>query len=207
MAELDEVLRVKVSLDGWQGGPGSNTFLFGDLQGSTGADSALAAATWVADYFAGVKAYLTDDVTYQVDPTVIKYDTASGNATEEYLVDLEDGSGVGLDDARSTNRACAVFISHYSAEYRDGRKVRGGAYLGPVGSLAIATDGTLDPFARTLIATQWLASAPGGGITHAVWHRPIKDKDGNVTEEGYAFSTVPPFNRSGAIAMLRSRRD
>lgn len=207
MAQVAELLKVRVSLTGWQGGPGSNTFWLADTSGAPDGDSATLAAQWIADYYNIAGTYLCSDVEWAVDPVVIKYDARTGNALEDYFVSLSDGSGTGVDVETSTNRAASVYLSHRSAEFLDGRKIRGGAYLGPIGSGSITQLGGLDITLVQVLSLFWSTSAPGSGMTHAVWHKPVRDKDGQLVDEGVAFTADGPIPRTSKVAMLRSRRD
>lgn len=207
MAELDEVLRVTVSLTGWSGAPGSNTFLFGDQQNAWKDDDVDSVLGWVGAYYNGMKPWLLEGVQYRVLPFATVFDAATGDAIRDIDPGAAARNGVGESQGSALSRAVCMYIYHRSDQYADGRKIRGGAYIGPLGADALDEDGQLVTSLTVGQRFAWEDDPPPGNITHAVWRRPIKDKDGQIVRVGRAFDTATPVATNGPPAMLRSRRD
>jgi len=207
MGAVEQTIAITVDLAGWYGGPGSMSLQFSGTNGQVNQGIADDAAEWSGAWMEGVSAYLVTDVLWSIRGEALEIDVESGKVTQAYSVTPTYQSGAGKDDATSLSRAVAMFLDHRSSEYADGRRIRGGLYFGPLGASAVEDDGTLSPLARTLVATVWASTFPGGQVTHAVRRAAVYDAEGDLTRAGVGFTAVPPVSKSTVPAMLRSRRD
>lgn len=174
------VHQFRINLSGWQGGPGMNTWyaipsLLGDDEMTTAELSAVSSGLNV--FYTAMRPYLIGGMAIQPDTEVKILDSATGElqGVTSLPTFTVTASGSGNEESRATQIKLQILTNLIA----NGRRVRGGPFLGPASNFSLGADGQLTGTAITAVEgflTDLLATAPWG-----VWHRP---KDGAGGEFG-----------------------
>lgn len=202
-----DMLRVTLRWAGFIGGPGYSNFFFasdagfwdGGILTPDAEVAAQGAALRVADATREISPYIPSDVTFSIEPGVDVLDSDTGEI--QGLVDI-DSEQMGIPNGDGGySAASGAVVNWNTAQYRNGRRVRGRTFLVPLSGNAYESDGTLtDPalgsirdFASEIIGD---GSAPAFGV----WSRPRAGAGG-------VFAPVTGSSVPDMSAVLRSRRD
>lgn len=194
------MLRVRVALQGWTGGPGLSTAYF--LPTTEDAASALDAVTCVRAAFSACNQLFPDNFSAQVSGDVDQLDEATGQVTSTFSVTapaIVTGAG-GTGGIQSP--AVAMNVRFSTNAFIGGRRLRGRSFLSPLVKSVDDTDGT-----PTAAAIGWAAAygntlqanagVAGGNV---IWHRPTGGAGGQA-------ASVAAVSVPDKFAILRSRRD
>jgi len=194
------MLRVRVAITGWEGGPGLSTFYF------TVPTQDAAAASRVA---AHVRAKLNGSWAPQ-SPNAITLTTsgdvdvlnAATGVIENTLSVAAPAPIAGTGGTSWAPFSVAMLLQLRTSTFINGRRVRGRSFLSPVRASAIAAHGSLDETQRNAmqVAGEDFRTSVTAGDTWVVWHRPVNGAGGSAAQ--ITSVTVP-----GKPAILRSRRD
>lgn len=194
------MLRVRMTLTGWTGGPGLSTFYFGTPLEDTAAATrcigyvqACVGAQWKHVWPTGVTAQVLGDVDVL---------TAGSGAITETLSVTPPEPQVGSGSGEYAPIATALLARLTTAVFIAGRRLRGRIFFCPVADNMVQADGTP---AATAIG---FINAGGAGLLEdldegdswVVWHRPKSGSGGQIAP---IVSVVCPDK----FAILRSRRD
>lgn len=207
MPQVDRVLKVTVDLDGFVGAPGSNTWWFADTDDTWATSDWEDIADWLEEYYLSLNPVLAQGVFWRLDDKATVYDALTGKAELDLFLEGFPPSGSGTGTENKLSRACSMYVYTASAEYVEGRRIRGGAYIGPMASEGIDDQGRVSAAALSANRAGWLANPPRTGLSHAVYRRPVKEKPGVPGRAGLAYTAPNPVTQRGPIAMLASRRD
>jgi hypothetical protein len=197
---------VKTTWAGTTGGPGLTQMAFTDV---TGADITVgqvqAAVDGVRQFWNAIKAYIPDDITLTVLPTVDMYGelTAVLNGTSTAGT---APTGVGGTDGTSYAMAAGLKCVLHTEDIAWGRRVRGGFYIVPAGSNAFTNTGLASGTATAAIAsagTTMMGAFNTASAQLVVWSKPKtvpEERDG-------AAHTVSSITASPKTSVLRGRRD
>jgi hypothetical protein len=165
------VHQFKINLSGWQGGPGINTwYAIPSLVGSAQMTPTelTAASSGFNVFYTAVRAYLIGGMAIAPDTEVKILDSATGELTGVVTMPTfaVSGSGSGNEESRATQIKLRILTNLFA----NGRRVKGGPFIGPASNLSLGPDGQLTATAVTTISTAlntFLNTAVWG-----VWHRP-----------------------------------
>lgn len=207
---MANVYRYKALLSGFSGAPGITLFharfsavpILEDYQGF--ANDVRACYSTLANY---LKAGLTIDI----HPDVEVFDDATG--TLQTVAAITPPARVtGSGGSGRTSHADMICVQLRTDAIVRGRRLRGRHFHGPLDSLDIRADGTMDPVVTAAVTNAYngLLDVAHGRLV--VWSRPTPVEDGDD-------SRVAPNNADGSSgfvqnvgvmgvpAVLRSRRD
>ena len=200
---MARILRVKINWTGFTGGPGYTNLHFEPTTGET-IDQALvdSAVNKTAFFLSAWRVYQPLNLATQVDTAVAEIDEQSG-AIENYWVGPSVAAGNGSSSGvyAAGSGSC---INLYTADVRNGRRVRGRIFMVPLGNAALEADGTIN--AGALTAMRASAAALIDDLDPArlvVWVRPF----GFPIEINGGAYAVTSYSITDKVAQLRSRRD
>lgn len=194
------MLRVRVAINGFTGGPGLSTFYF-----LTPLENA-AAATRVLGYvhegiIFGYPGFLPNSVSLQVSGDVDVLSAVSGDITN--TLSLASPAVVqGTGGEAIAPPAVAALLQLRTTTFLAGRRIRGRSFISPLAGAAVTSDGLLSNAAVAgfkLGGTSLLAGLEAGD-SWVVWHRPKLNIGGSAAP---ITAVSVPFK----LAVLRSRRD
>lgn len=194
------MLRVRVALSGWAGGPGLSTFYF-----LTPLEDAAAAARIVARVHTfyeanNAKGLFYDPVRIQVSGDVDVLTAASGLITNTLTVAppaIVNGFGGG----QATSPAIAGNFRLNTSTFLAGRRLRGRIFISPLPTSGVETDGTATEAMKSTAngaGTALIAGDPGD--LWVVWHRPKLGVGGTA-------GPITSVSMADKLAVLTSRRD
>jgi hypothetical protein len=194
------MLRVRVTLDGWSGGPGLSTFYFT----ATTEDAAAAARVrgYVQTYMVeAVKGQSFNGMTWTVQPEVDLITSADGHITNTF-VGTASLTGTGTGGAGEAPPSVALLGKLTTATFIGGHRLRGRTFVSPLASGVLDTTGQFSATALGFYASgvATFLAAIGSGDALVVWHRP---KAGS----GGASGVVTGMAGQRKLATLKSRRD
>lgn len=196
---------IRTTWSGTTGGAGLTQLAFRDtLNNDPTASQAQAAANAVRAFWDGVKAYIPNEVTLQVQPTVDMYNLSTGDLVASITVTTPPAAVVGTDTG-VYGMASGVKANLNTGVIRNGRRVRGAMYIVPAGNSAYTNTGVVAGVCKTQINTSGATML--GALTTAacellVWSRPTTttSNDGDV-------APVSTIDGNEKTAILRGRRD
>lgn len=194
------MLRVRMALTGWPGGPGLSTFYF-----DATTDDVVSAARAVGCVQSAVTGHWKNvwplTVHAQVSGDVDVIDRETGDITDTLSVDIP-ASVAGAGASEYAPIATALVLSLTTGTFIAGRRLRGRIFFSPVANNMVQADGT--PM------TTAIGFIEGGGAdvlefltegdAWVVWHRPVNGAGGQT---GRIVSSVC----HDKFGILRSRRD
>lgn len=200
---MANLLRVKINWTGFTGGPGYTNLHFEPASGGS-IDQALvdSAVNKTAFFLSAWRTYQPLGCSTQVDTAVAEIDEVTGSI-QSYHTGPSVAAGTGSDTGNYAAGTGAC-ISLYTADVRNGRRVRGRIFMVPLGQNALQNDGTLGSGALTAFrasAAQLIDSLDPARLV--IWHHPApfpSIPDGG----GYR---VTAYSIKDKVAQLRSRRD
>lgn len=195
-----DVMRATINWTGFSGGPGFTNLYFssGGAVDQSAINAALAKTdAWLNNWMNS----LPPSVTVGVDPNVAILDETTGKMTAFGSGTVEaPAQGTDVGNYSAVSGAC---INWYTDGIRNGRRVRGRAFIVPMGQSAFSSNGTLNDGKLGDWRTATAAFiAPGVGATQlGVWSRPTKA----LPASGHFYPAVA-FTIPDKAAVLTSRR-
>lgn len=183
---MSTIRRVRTEMVGVPGSPYLSNMYFGALEDTQ------ECIDKVGDFWVGVSGFMSEDLQFNVDPTVFNLDAATGE-----IIGSVSGAGVnnqGTDDSELMPPANQALVRWTTGVYSGGREVRGKTFI-PALTVSANVDGFVNPLYPTDFATfstDWLASGPA----LVIWSR----------KNGIA-EPVTRGDMWSQFAVLRSRRD
>lgn len=191
---MTTLYRTRVTLNGWQGGPGVNTFIWS--QGTLPEVAGDEVSSWhqdIADAYVAVRQYLCDGLVFQVQPEVDVLDSATGNITGVLVATGGAvGDTAGTSQTSALSRATQAIVSTKTDVWQGGRRLQGRIFLGPIAADAFTETGQFSNTFMGNVENAFGALNTGLGPRWAVYHRPRGSADGyygdivNVTCRPYA---------------------
>jgi hypothetical protein len=201
-----QVAIVRTAWAGTTGGPGLTQHAIED---ATGAELTVAqcqtAVNAVRAFWDTIKAYIPNEVTLTVLPTVDIYGYITATLVGSHTVGVAPATVQGTD-AGSYAMASGLKVNLQTEVIAFGRRIRGATYIVPGGSSTFNTSGQAATAAKTAIdaaGATLLTALATGGINLKVWSRPRTlptERDGFV-------SNVSSIKTNDQTAVLRGRRD
>ena len=194
------MLRVRLVLSGWTGGPGLATFYY-----TSGTEDAAAAARcrgYVQDLWNNAAGILMwNDVVGVVSPEVDEMTSADGAIINTFTDPTVLGAN-GTGGASEAPPAIAGLLHYSTATFLGGRRLRGRTFVSPLALQKLQADGTLDDVALAASNVGSAANLAGltAGDNMVVWHRPKLGIGG-------ATGVVTGITVANKLAVLTSRRD
>lgn len=193
------MLRVRVSLSGFSGGPGLSTFYF-----LTPLEDAAAATRVVARVHAF---YAGDGRGLFYDPTVIQVSgdvdviTASSGLITNTLSVAPPAAVQGFGGGQATSQATAANLRLSTTTFIAGRRLRGRIFISPLSTAAVESDGTATAAlaVTALGAANSILSGLAAGDLWVVWHRPKLKLGGTA-------GVITAASLADRLAVLTSRR-
>lgn len=164
-----------------------------------------AAVDAVRGFWDAIKALIPNEVTWTVSPVVDQYDWANGALLSSVSAPVPPTSVVATSTS-AYSMASGAKVNLNTANIIDGRRVRGGIFLVPLGSNGYENNGTVLSTARTTIntaANTMRTALTTGGLELMVWSRPTSPGPSTDGE----LSQVTAVETSEKTAILRGRRD
>jgi hypothetical protein len=200
---VPNIARVRIALTGWTGGPGVITEHYS--QGSLLAwdtDAIQDLVDEVAARYAAESAVFIDQLTATVEPAVSIIDVESGNLVDIITATTPPAAAEGSGSGQSLSRATQLCIRLLTSDFRNGRRVQGRLFWGPIQSGIITAGGTIDSAVGASVAAGFAASISGLGPRLCVYSRP----NPALSRVG-AYADVTTVGYMPRPAVLRSRRD
>lgn len=201
---MSQLLRARVELSWNQGGPGVCTYYL-----SGGVPSPLdwkniadQANDELGDVWASFSPMLFSDVAWTASADYDVIDVDSGNILDQFTLDTAGASGLGTSSSATGSRGSQVYYRFLTDEFRNGRRLAGGTYMGPVSSEKLASGWGLSTEQMATFRNYWSALTSGPGPRLAVYHRPVKG-----ASAGGFYGDVVNVRVMRKPASLRSRRD
>jgi len=194
------MLRVRMALSGWPGGPGLSTFYF-----TTPLEDGAAAIRCVGYVQEAVSSHWKNvwplTVSSLISPEVDVIEAATGRITDTLSIPAVPAIA-GAASSEYAPIATALLARLITGTFIAGRRLRGRIFFCPVGRNMVQADGTPDPTAIGFINAggDSLRLGMDAGDLWVVWHRPEGDSGGSA---GYILSVICPDK----FSVLRSRRD
>lgn len=195
------LMRARVELTGFEGAPGLNTWHF--LNGPLTQSDADVISGALFTFYEDVRDALISQFEANAPLEVAEVDVATGQTTNvavptdtSWTVDPPAGGS-------NTSRATQAKVRLLTGAFVNGRQIRGGIFLGPVGEGALDNDGNISTAKRAAIvaaAQAMQAALTVNNIDLCVYSRP-KDGQGGSTARAVSVDVAP------RPAVLRSRRD
>lgn len=200
---MTNLMRVRASLTGWEGGPGLNQFWFS--QGSlTSVDmTAVTAASEITrEMLYAIRGTWRPGVQVQVEPSVSIHDAASGEIVD--ILTLETPEDVVVSPATNGQEspATAIVVNLLTNVFRNGRLVRGRTFISPIAGGQIGNDGKVNSDSITNIASAYAGLIDGLGPKLCVYTRPSTHGATDGLYEDVTVCRVAP-----KAGILKSRRD
>ena len=205
---MANILRVKINWSGFTGGPGYTNLHFEPTTGTTIDQTIVdSAVNKTAFFLSAWRTYQPLNCATQVDTAVAEIDENTGTIQSYHTgPDVPAGNGQSAGVYAAGSGTC---ISLYTADVRNGRRVRGRIFMVPLGNAALEADGTLNSGALTAFrasAAALIDDLDPARLT--VWVRPseIPGPLDPTFIDGGAY-TVTSYSIRDKVAQLRSRRD
>ena len=208
---------IRTNWTGTTGGPGITQIALTEYLGSgdegfwtpAKAQSAVDAMRGVWD---AIKAYIPNEITLSVSPTVDVYDVVSGDLVASATAPIVPINIAG-GDVGAYSMASGMKATFATGVIRNGRRVKGCMYIVPAGSTAQTVFGLAATAAKTAVnnaGTAFIAALFGATMVQVVYSRPV-DADATATppvvaRDG-AIATVTSWDTNEKLAILRGRRD
>jgi len=201
--------KIATAWSGTSGGPGITQLYVEDIGADIiTASQAQACVDAVRTFWDAVKAYLPDEITLTVQPTVDMYDHGQGQLLNTVTAGTAPTTVQG-GSASVYSMAAGMKVSLQTASINNGRRVRGSIYIVPASSAALNTVGGVSSTVRTAVnaaATTMKGTIFSAGLNLIVWGRPVKDAAGTVTRQG-TVNLVTAIDTNEKSCILRGRRD
>lgn len=198
---MAELVRMRVALNWPAGGPGVNTYYFSmGVPPMVPAAAAQDAADELGAIFTGFNTSFVTGMTWQVESAYDVVDVPTGNIIDQGALPGTMPSGSGSNSINTTSRAQQIRLTFRTDQFFDGRRLRGGTFLGPVGGGTLNADGQVPPGTGANWADKFAAVTTGLGVRLAVYSRPTPLHEGRYGD--VVSVTSPPV-----LGTLRSRRD
>lgn len=201
---MASIARTRVSLTWDAGSPGVNTYYW-----SAGVPSPL---DWtnsadqmhveLAQAYRDMSGYINRVVDWQVEDTFDIIDVESGNITDQLTLSGTDNFGSGTSTGQSGPRMVQAYVGFRTDLYRNGRRLRGGVFIGPLGGDTTLGNGAFGPGDIATFQNAFTAVTSGVGPRLGVYHRPQRGQAG-----GGFYADVVNVKCKATPAILRSRRD
>lgn len=194
------MLRVRVALSGWSGGPGLSTFYF--LTPLEDNAAAVRVVAYVQSFYdPNGRGFFYDSVRINVSGDVDVITAASGQITNTHSV-APPPQIAGFGGGQATSPAIAGNLRLSTGQFLAGRRLRGRMFLSPLPTALVETDGTATVAFSTLADNAVLALqvSMDPGDTWVVWHRPVAGAGGTA-------APITSTSLADKLAVLTSRRD
>lgn len=200
---MGRIIRVKVSWNGFVGGPGYTNLYFEPVPESDTITQPVVdnAVTKVQTFLTAWRQWLPPIVTTGVDATVEELDEVNGELMGFWSATVTAAAGgTGGTAFASVAGAC---ISWGTQGVRNGRRVRGRTFMVPLAGSAYDTDGTIHGTHLPVMRTAANAlHGDAGGARLVIWARP----NTLLPIDGGAYDVITA-SISDKVAVLSSRRD
>jgi hypothetical protein len=203
-AHMTNLARVKVSWEGWDGGPGVNVLHFSQGFTATGWDGSI--VTSLLDEIGAAYAGLGDVMHTGVSCTIPDQAEIIDGGTGQLVDIIPRTSG---QSEKVIGRATVAMPPNIMLlfrlkgdNFRNGRLTQGRIYIGPLATTAAQDDGNVKTSVAQGLPANWAALLSGPGPRLAIYHRPTKTapSSGDWTD----VATVTVWHK---FAQLSSRRD
>lgn len=193
---------IQAALTGWNGAPGTNTFVVSRGGPELGWEDLLAqAASELSTVYEALRVYTPDGWTATFTGVARIYDEVTGDlqAVGAYAVP-DPVESPATPEMGKNSRATQAVVQYRTTDINAGRLIRGRSFLGPITPSAFAEDGTIVGGLRTSVEAAYGGLLSGLGPRLAVWSRPAPGRPG-------AYGDVKDVEVSALPGVLRSRRD
>lgn len=198
---MSELIRMRVALNWPAGGPGVNTYYFSMGVPPLVPDAAAADAVDELDaIFTSFNTSFVTGLEWAVESAYDVVDVVTGNIVNQGVVPGSMPTGAGTNAINTTSRAQQIRLTFYTDKFYDGRRLRGGTFIGPVGGGTLNADGHVPVGTGLNWASKFDAVTTGLGVRLAVYSRPTPLHEGRYGD--VVNVRVPPV-----LGTLRSRRD
>jgi hypothetical protein len=206
---MAQVGLVKTTWIGTSGGPGLTQIAINNPTGDPiSASQAGQAGAAVRAFWDAIKAYIPNEITLTVLPTVDCYEVgAFNNSLASSLTMPTTPAAVVGGDVNAYSMASGLKANLNTNVIRFGRRVRGSIYIVPAGYGAYTVNGTVAPLAKTAVdnaGSAMVSAMATAGLNLVVWSRWNEVKHPDRTSFASIVSSV---KTNDMTAILRGRRD
>jgi hypothetical protein len=202
---MGNILRIKINWSGFTGGPGYTNLHYETTAGGAIDQAAVDSAVNKSAFFLSAwRPYQPLNLSTSVDTAVAEVDENTGTI-QNYWTGPTVAPGLGASSGvyAAGSGAC---ISLYTADVRNGRRVRGRIFMVPLGTASLEADGTLNSTALTAFRASAASLIDDlDPVRLTVWVRPT-EIIGEPFIDGGAYA-VTSYSVRDKVAQLRSRRD
>jgi hypothetical protein len=204
---------IRTGWSGTTGGAGLTQWAIAEtLEGGVGSffttTNVQTAVNAMRTFWDAVKAYVPNEVTLTVSPTVDIYDEVSGDLIASITAPTPPTNVVGTDSGAFA-MASGMKLALATGTIRNGRRVRGSTYIVPSGASTLTTSGLVASAARTATNTAGAAFATALAtplLIHVVYSRPLPAEHPLGPRDG-ALALITAYDTNEKTAVLRGRRD
>lgn len=183
------MLRTIVQVDGFIGGPGINVIHWRGPGGALGGVDASVVRQFhdeLSLLYDSLTTIMPIDCRYTILPDVTVFDPATGKATGVLQCPGDAITYQGQDTKGDLPRASAINLKLGTEDWKDGRRVQGRLFLGPIGGRALTTGGQISPTVAADIEDKCTSFTSGIGPWLQVWSRP----KGALASDGTAHDVI-----------------
>lgn len=204
---------IKTNWNGTSGGPGLTQIAIAEtVSGGSGSfftsSNIQTSVNAMRTFWDAIKAYMPNELTLTVSPTVDIYDQVNGELIGSITATVAP-TGVGGTDTGAYSMASGMKATLQTGTIANGRRVRGAIYIVPAGLSAYNITGQVFSTARTAVnaaGTAFMSALATPALIQVVYSRPKKDEEGNITDVGF-LTQVSAYDTNEKSAILRGRRD
>lgn len=198
------IARSRVALRWDAGSPGVNTYYWtagvpSPLDWTNSADQI---HDELAQAYRNMSGYINELVSWAVEDTFDIIDVESGQIVDQKTLSGTTNAGTGTGTGKSGPRFVQAFVGFRTDLFRNGKRLRGGVYIGPLGGDTTLPTGAFGQGDIDTFEDAFYAVTNGPGPRLGVYHRPQKGQ----TSGGY-YADVVSVKCKRTPAVLRSRRD
>ena len=192
---MTNLARVRITLSGFQGGPGVTTFYV--LNPTT-------AMPELKGLMAGFLTKMPSVITCTYPTTGDYIDPVTGILAGSWIVSgLANDAGATSD---SYSAPSGILVSWLTGGILDGHRLRGRTFFVPVSGSAYQSDGSVIDAARSTLQTTVNSKVSTLANNLVVWHRPRAASAAHPVDRAGGYDIVTAGLVSDKVAVLRSRR-
>lgn len=202
LSTVTNFFRFRPVISGFIGGPGINTWHGEESVLGFDDEDPQAFAEAVRAFYAAVASYFLTSMSIQFPGEVTWHDEEEGKLVEVFAIDAPaQVAGTGSASNGQLSRATQVVAALNTGVIRDGKRLTGRHFIGPISNGAIGTDGQVLLSARNNIAAAYggLIDQPGPNLV--VWGPPRKSRP--ATDDLPALPALP--GKKGTVQSVLCR--
>lgn len=196
--------RMIVTSEGYNGAPGYN--ILHTSQGTLAypldkQEWANGFGVGLSNGFQDVQAYLVDEVTFSIGPTVQFIESDTGELVDEVTANFSNPVITGTGSGMALDRSACVNVALRTNDFINGRRLIGRSFIGPISNNGFTSAGQIDSGVVATFSGMFDGLTSGLGARLCVWHRPT-----SPTAADGAYGDVVTVVARSVPGTLRSRK-